>query len=67
METMFDMAQRHVLDARKIVERQRELIARKGAHHQDTTEAQELLVRFEKTLAMFEEHLAELTGRKRPA
>jgi hypothetical protein len=49
-------AERHVLDGRKVVERQRAFIsARKEARH-DTSYAEKLLDTFERTLAVFEEN-----------
>src|ERR1051326_3718091 len=51
------MAERHVQEGRRTVERQRELVARQKAFGHDTTASETLLGQFERTLAGFEEHL----------
>jgi len=59
-ETKFEQAYRHVMDGRKIVARQREIIARLKAGGADVSDAEDLLDQFERTLAIFESDLAAI-------
>src|SRR5262249_23248568 len=52
----------HVLKGRTIVARQRVLIERIRTQRRDPKQAEELLVRFEASLSIFEEHLERLEG-----
>ena len=53
-------AESHAWRGRKIVARQRQLIAHLGAQGANTRLAKDLLARFEQSLELFERHLAEL-------
>jgi hypothetical protein len=53
-------AESHAWRGRRIVARQRQLIAQLGAQGANTRLAKELLGRFEQSLELFEKHLAEL-------
>jgi len=55
-----DTAARHVVEARRIVERQRLLVHRLIADGHDPSATQYTLDLFTRTLAIFEEHLREL-------
>ncbi|MCC6780007.1 MAG: hypothetical protein IT537_25805 [Hyphomicrobiales bacterium] len=57
------LARRHVESGRKIVERQRELIAEIRSRGGDCRTAEDLLARFERTLSVFEDDLADLMKR----
>jgi hypothetical protein len=59
-------AREHVQRGRQIVARQRSLIEQIRAQGRDTEEAEELLVRFEASLRIFEEDLARLEARTEP-
>jgi len=58
MTELLEIARQHVIDGRKIVERQRALVdrLRKGGHN--TQDAARTLDMFERSLAIFEEHLS---------
>ena len=56
-ETKLDQAARHVAEGKRIVARQRALIARRKEGGHDTTFAEDLLAQFERTLAVFEDDL----------
>jgi hypothetical protein len=53
-------ALRHVMDGRRIVSRQRQLIAEQKASGYDTLFAEQLLSQFERTLTILEDDLREL-------
>jgi hypothetical protein len=59
---MLSLARQHVIDGRRIVERQRKLVRQREAHGFDAVEARQTLEVFERTLAIFEEHLRALEG-----
>jgi len=63
-ESVYTQAQRHVRRGREIVSRQRELIAEIRAGHRDTSSAEDLLQRFENSLAIFESDLADIERRQ---
>jgi hypothetical protein len=54
------LAARHVAEGRKIVARQRLLIAKQKEAGRETTHSENLLAQFERTLAVFEDHLQEI-------
>ena len=59
---MTALAKRHVVEGRKIVERQRLTVKKLEASNSDSVlDARQTLDVFERTLAIFEEHLSELT------
>jgi hypothetical protein len=58
-------ARRHVIDGRKILNRQRELIARNRDQGQNTDQAKSLLVDFERSQAIFEQDLDRISGESR--
>ncbi len=58
-ETKLEVIARHVLSAREVVRRQRQLIATHKANGRDTELAEKLLDQFERTLAIFEQKLTE--------
>jgi hypothetical protein len=58
------VAVRHVEGGRRIVDRQRALIARCKALGVNTDEAKNLLVAFERSQTIFEQDLADLDRRK---
>ena len=64
-ESRLRMAARHVEEGRRIVERQRRLIADQQARGKNTERSQWLLATFELTQAAFEDDLASLR-RERP-
>jgi hypothetical protein len=55
-----ETAVRHVVEGRRIVERQRGLLDRLIAQGHDTSDAQSTLDLFTRTLRIFEDHLREL-------
>lgn len=59
-ESRYDMAMRHVLRGREIVEAQRLTVARLRAGGGDSREAEKLLVLYLRSQAIFEQDLAEL-------
>jgi len=59
-ESMLDLARRHVLDGRRIVAQQRLRIELLRAKGRDTNAAELTLEVFEKSQAIFEDHLREL-------
>lgn len=60
MNSRVETARRHVLDGRRIVAHQKELVWRLAALGLDTSEAKETLSLFESSLEIFEQHLREL-------
>jgi hypothetical protein len=54
------LAQDHVIRGRRIVARQRQLIAEVRARGGDCTQAEDLLSQFERSLAIFEDDLASI-------
>src|SRR5262245_52509344 len=54
------LAEQHVEQGRRIVERQRHIVANKKAANVDATFAEQLLTQFESSLKMFEDDLAGL-------
>lgn len=56
-ETKLEQAARHVMEAKRIVARQRALIAKQKEGGRDTDAAEALLAQFERTLAIFEADL----------
>ena len=66
-ETQLELAQRHVLESRKIIEQQKRLIERRKKSGLDTTSAEALLRSFESSLEIFERDLAVMAeSRSRP-
>ena len=59
-ESRFAMAQRHVREGRRIVERQRQLVLGQQQQGYDTTASESLLRAFERTLDVFESDLAAI-------
>lgn len=59
-ETRRELARRHVLSGREIVQRQRDLIERLRHGSADTAVAEDLLRAFKKSLAVFENDLARI-------
>jgi hypothetical protein len=55
------LAERHVAEGRRIVERQRQLIAKVKACNGYSVQAEELLSLFEKSLVIFEYDLARVS------
>jgi hypothetical protein len=64
MDEMRALAERHVIAARKIVARQRELVRRLEAAGRDTAQEQRTLDLFEQSLQIFEEHHCRLNEGK---
>ena len=60
IESKLAMAARHVAEGRKVVARQRALIAKQKLSGADTFDSEKLLVQFERKLAIFEDHLREI-------
>jgi hypothetical protein len=56
------LAREHVVKGRAIVARQRVLIEQIGARRSDPSQAEDLLVRFEASLRLFEDDLERLEG-----
>ena len=56
-----EQARRHVIEARRIAEAQRERIDRLATQGQDTKEAQSLLHAYEQALATFEDEFVQLS------
>ena len=54
------LAHRHVKEGRRILERQRQIIAQKKAADLDTGSSEQLLAQFEISQKLFEEDLASL-------
>jgi hypothetical protein len=63
-ESVYTQAQRHVRRGREIVSRQRELIAEIRVGQRDASLAEDLLQRFENSLAIFESDLADIERRQ---
>jgi len=60
VETRLAMAERHVREGRRTIERQRELIASQTARRVDTVASEALLQSFERSLAIFEDDLRRI-------
>ena len=60
IESKIAMAARHVAEGRMVVARQRSLIARQKQSGANTFDSEKLLVQFQRTLAIFEDHLREI-------
>jgi len=60
MRSRLEIAQQHVLQARRIVDRQRQLVTSLRAHGCDYQGAERTLDLFERSLEIFEEHFAEI-------
>jgi hypothetical protein len=58
LESLLQMAQRHVLTGARIIDRQRLIVASLKARGVDTRSAERTLQLFETSQAIFEEHLA---------
>jgi hypothetical protein len=58
-QSKLEIIVQHVQGARKIVDRQRRLVADRMAAGRDTAAAEQLLREFERTLAIFEGELAD--------
>ena len=54
------LAEQHVIVGRQIVQRQQDLIARRRQLGLDTRQSEQLLVQFERSLAIFEGDLADI-------
>ena len=63
-ETRLDIAKQHVLEARKVVEQQKQLIERRKKSSLDTDSAEALLRNFERALEIFELDLAVMAESK---
>ena len=61
------LAFEHVLKGRRIVARQRQLIDQIRARGGESAQAEDLLVQFERTLAIFEDDLAVIAARTLPS
>jgi hypothetical protein len=59
-ETKLEQAARHVKEGKRIVARQRTLIAKLKEGGHDTEASESLLTQFERTLAIFEADLAAM-------
>jgi len=57
-ETRREIAKHHVVEARRIIDRQKRLIERRKQSGLDTSDAEALLRSFERSLATFEDELA---------
>jgi hypothetical protein len=64
-ESKLAMAARHVAAGRKVVVRQRALVARQKTAGHDTFLSERLLGQFERSLLIFESHLREVETRHR--
>jgi hypothetical protein len=62
-EDRLQMARQHVIEGRRVVVAQQELIARRKAKGEDTSNDERLLRRFEQNLAIFEEDLKALEAK----
>jgi len=63
-DARFALAQEHVTMGRRIVARQRQLISEIQTRGGDIEDAEELLSAFRRSLALFEDDLARLSGQK---
>ena len=61
MDDMLALARHYVLNARRIVDRQRRAVEALDSAGRDATEARKTLDLFERTLNIFEDHLRRLT------
>jgi hypothetical protein len=61
-ETRLQMAKRHVLEGRRIVERQKRLIEFRRGRGLDTSQSEDLLRAFERSMASFEDDLADIVA-----
>jgi hypothetical protein len=55
-----DVAQRHVAEGQRVIERQRALIRRQQEAGRDTKDAEQLLATFERSQVLFEDDLARI-------
>ena len=60
MDRTLSLAQQHVTEGRRIVERQREIARQHEVDGRDAERAEAVLDAFERTLAIFEEHLRSM-------
>jgi hypothetical protein len=58
------MAARHVTSGRRIVAGQRKLVEQRLAEGKDVREAEQLLSQYERTQAIFEDDLKQLTSKQ---
>ena len=58
---MVALARRHVVEGRRIVERQRQCLRELASTGRISADAERTLDLFERTLAIFEQHLRDLT------
>jgi len=63
-ETRLAQSARHVAEGKRIVARQRELVAKGKAAGHDTFNAERLLDQFERTLAIFEDDLRAIQAKQ---
>lgn len=64
LKTKLEQARRHVFEGKRIVAKQRSLIAKKRAGGLDTSTAEKLLIQFERSLAIFEADLLAIEKAK---
>jgi hypothetical protein len=64
MESKVEMAFRHVVQGRRIVARQRQLVEWLALNGRDTTSAEQILDSFVRTLAIFEDDLTRLSAQE---
>jgi hypothetical protein len=58
------IAQRHVSDGQRVIQRQRALIHSQRKAGRDTTDAEEMLASFERTQVVLEDHLARIVAER---
>ncbi len=64
MESKVEIAFRHVVQGRRLVARQRRLVERLALNGRDTTNAEQILDLFVRTLALFEDDLNRLSAQE---
>jgi hypothetical protein len=64
MESKVEMAFRHVVQGRRIVAHQRQLVEWLALNGRDTTSAEQILDSFVRTLAIFEDDLTRLSAQE---
>jgi hypothetical protein len=64
MESKVEMAFRHVVQGRRIVARQRQLVEWLALNGRETTKAEQILDSFVRTLAIFEDDLTRLSAQE---
>jgi hypothetical protein len=64
MESKVEMVFRHVAQGRRVVARQRQLVERLALNGCDTTDAEQILDLFVRTLAIFEDDLTRLSAQE---